>query len=203
MSGDRMAGTLPITAGASSCDLHQQGVSGLQHHQQILKSTLARVVPSNTLNQQPLVPQQMQANRPALDTRPIVAKVRVDSTPLPAVQLGCQSERLKQSPLSKKNLPRDSHNAQVPTAEFSQGQQAAPHHALNGDDTSSQVSSLLTPPVSMAPPPLEPCRPVQSASSISPYPLLNGLLPETGCTDDTKEDSGSAALLSPPTSQYR
>lgn len=76
MSGDRMAGTLPITAGASSCDLHQQGVSGLQHHQQILKSTLARVVPSNTLNQQPLVPQQMQANRPALDTRPIVAKVR-------------------------------------------------------------------------------------------------------------------------------
>lgn len=55
----------------------QTGSSGVQPQQQILRSTLARVVPSAMLAQQSHSSQPYpSSSRHVVDTRPIVAKVR-------------------------------------------------------------------------------------------------------------------------------
>ncbi|PIO68656.1 hypothetical protein TELCIR_09547 [Teladorsagia circumcincta] len=143
-------------------------------------------------------------NRPVVDTRPIMAKVRVESAPLTNTPAGYLSEQQRQASLSKKGVPRDPHNALPPNAEFTQSsQEAFPNPPVNGGDHTPTAINVLGPPVSMAPPPLEACRNAQPGSSMSSYPMLNGLLPETSNMVDAKEESGAGTLPTPPTSQYR
>ncbi|WKY00945.1 hypothetical protein Q1695_015169 [Nippostrongylus brasiliensis] len=202
LTSDRMGGSEPLVASGSSYGVPQQGVSGVLPHQQILRTTLARVVPSNVLGQQsqPVVQQGVAQNRSVVDSRAIVAKVRVESSPNLPVSAGTyHGEQIKQT-TQKKMPPRDSRVIQPQSADFAETQQdVQPNNPMNGDNVA--VSTILAPPVSMAPPPLEPCRSVQSVSS---YSLLNGMLPDGANIADTKEEGSSASvMLAPPTSQHR
>ncbi|KIH66470.1 hypothetical protein ANCDUO_03203 [Ancylostoma duodenale] len=82
-SYERMAGPGGVPMSGSSFvvpqnqNVLQMGPSTVQPQQQILRSTLARVVPSSMLAQQSHSAQPYpSSSRHVVDTRPIVAKVR-------------------------------------------------------------------------------------------------------------------------------
>ncbi|XGW18751.1 hypothetical protein V3C99_002950 [Haemonchus contortus] len=193
---ERMTGSYTVTS---------QGIAGAQPQQQVLRSTLARVVPSTMLAQQQSVQQpQSSSSRAVVDTRPIMAKVRVESTSLTSAPTVYQSEQQRQAPLPKKGVPRDSHSAQPPSTEFTQtSQEGLSRNPLNGDDHTPSSMDVLGPSVSMAPAPLDPCRSAHPGPSMSSYPMLNGLLPEASNVVDCKEESNAGTILTPTTSQYR
>ncbi|KAK5970577.1 hypothetical protein GCK32_004638 [Trichostrongylus colubriformis] len=180
-----------------------QGVSGVQPQQQVLRSTLARVVPSTVLAQQQSVQQaHSSSSRSVVDTRPIMAKVRVESSILTTMPTGYQTEHQRQAPLPKKNVARDAHGIQPPSIEFTQVSQELPK-PINGDDHTPSAINVLTPPASMGATPLESCRSAQPGSSMSSYPTLNGLLPETSNMVETKEGSDAGTFPTPTTSNFR
>ncbi|ETN74971.1 hypothetical protein NECAME_03886 [Necator americanus] len=184
----------------------QMGSSGVQSQQpqQILRSTLARVVPSTVLAQQshPTQP-YTSSSRHAVDTRPIVAKVRVESPSLCAVTCTYQGDQMKQSSLHKV-LSRVPMSSQHISMEFShQSQEVLPTNPVNGDSyIACSTSSALMPSAPMVPPSLESNVTLQPVSSLSSS-LVNGLLPDAGGNTEKKEENFPAAILSPATSQHR
>ncbi|KAK6742440.1 hypothetical protein RB195_009984 [Necator americanus] len=184
----------------------QMGSSGVQSQQpqQILRSTLARVVPSTVLAQQSHSTQPYtSSSRHAVDTRPIVAKVRVESPSLCAVTCTYQGDQMKQSSLHKV-LSRVPMSSQHISMEFShQSQEVLPTNPVNGDSyIACSTSSALMPSAPMVPPSLESNVTLQPVSSLSSS-LVNGLLPDAGGNTEKKEENFPAAILSPATSQHR
>ncbi|KAE9421146.1 hypothetical protein Angca_008096 [Angiostrongylus cantonensis] len=209
-SDESVAASGSVPSSASAHSVSHLGSSNIQtHHQQHLRTTLARVVPSNMLGQQQShVFHQTQtfysSSRAGLvDTRPIMAKVRVETTSPTAVAPCYASEPPNQQASLSKSFSKDSFGCQLPCTEFTQPSQDICSHPINGDNLASSAATLLPSSVSIGPPTSEPC-PISSVSSMSCFPLLNGLLPEAHSIAATKEESsGTAASLPPPSSQYR
>ncbi|CAJ0598323.1 unnamed protein product [Cylicocyclus nassatus] len=183
----------------------QMGTSGTQpQQQQILRSTLARVVPSTMLAQQPHSSQSYtSSNRLLADTRPIVAKVRVE-TPLAGMASSYQGEQMKQTPLHRA-LSKAPTIAQTRSMEFSHPQQEMlANNPVNGDNYTASTTSALGPPMTMAPSPIETNASVPSVavSSLSSS-LINGLMPDASGYVEKKEEKCSTAIISPATSQHR
>ncbi|VDM67722.1 unnamed protein product, partial [Strongylus vulgaris] len=146
-SYDRMQGQgLPTMSNPPFIASHGQNVlqigsSGAQpQQQQILRSTLARVVPSTMLAQQPHSSQSYtSSNRLLADTRPIVAKVRVEAPSLPSMTNAYQGEQMKQTSLHKA-LSKTTLSAQPRPMEFSHSaQDVLSNNPINGDNYTGKI----------------------------------------------------------------
>ncbi|RCN48208.1 hypothetical protein ANCCAN_05754 [Ancylostoma caninum] len=208
-SYERMAGPGPVSMSGSSFvvpqnqNVLQMGPSTVQPQQQILRSTLARVVPSSMLAQQSHSAQPYpSSSRHVVDTRPIVAKVRVETPSVSAMAGNYQGDQLKQQSLHKA-LSKAPISSQSMPMEYSHlSQEVLPNNPVNGDNYSASTSSALGPPVSMAPPPLESNAPLQPVSSLSSS-FINGMIPDASNYAEKKEEKCSGAILAPTTSQHR
>ncbi|EYC15972.1 hypothetical protein Y032_0035g3071 [Ancylostoma ceylanicum] len=208
-SYERMPGPTSVPMSGSSFmvpqsqNVLQMGPSTVQPQQQILRSTLARVVPSSMLAQQAHSSQPYpSSSRHVVDTRPIVAKVRVEIPSVSAMAGSYQGDQLKQQSLHKA-LSKAPISSQSMPMEYSHlSQEVLPSNPVNGDNYAASTSSALGPPVSMAPPPLESSAPLQPVSTLSSS-FINGMLPDASGYAEKKEDKCSAAILAPTTSQHR
>ncbi|KJH48146.1 uracil-DNA glycosylase [Dictyocaulus viviparus] len=199
-SHESMASSGPVSSSVTSYNIPQ--TSSMHTQQQILRSTLARVVPSTVLGQQQthVYNQTLCSNR--ADSRPIMAKVRVETASPNTMTAPYVTESIKQPAMLPKPFSKDFFGSQIPCAEFAQSQDALSSYPINGDNLTSSSGTSLSSSVSMVASSLESCPPISSESSMSCFSLLNGLLPEANRSADLKEESGTAASI-PSTTQYR